>query len=121
MGDMSEKSFQDYYPEDLSYCYGCGRFGMPRNGERPKGWTMLYQPHHDGPPGLNVCSENCANDVRHAMETGPVEQPLKMATNVTMSTEMREAMLDEAVQHGIDEGRMDDLFMAAMKEEESDG
>jgi len=25
MGDMSEKSFQDYYPEDLSYCYGCGR------------------------------------------------------------------------------------------------
>jgi len=22
---MSEKAFQDYYPEDLSYCYGCGR------------------------------------------------------------------------------------------------
>ncbi|MCP4710156.1 MAG: PaaI family thioesterase [Planctomycetes bacterium] len=22
---MSEQAFQDYYPEDLSYCYGCGR------------------------------------------------------------------------------------------------
>ena len=22
---MSEKAFQDYYPSDLSYCYGCGR------------------------------------------------------------------------------------------------
>ena len=22
---MSQKAFQDYYPDDLSYCYGCGR------------------------------------------------------------------------------------------------
>jgi uncharacterized protein (TIGR00369 family) len=22
---MSSKAFQDYYPDDLSYCYGCGR------------------------------------------------------------------------------------------------
>ena len=22
---MSEKAFQDYYPDNLSYCYGCGR------------------------------------------------------------------------------------------------
>jgi acyl-coenzyme A thioesterase PaaI-like protein len=22
---MNEKSFQEYYPEELSYCYGCGR------------------------------------------------------------------------------------------------
>lgn len=22
---MPEKAFQDYYPEELSYCYGCGR------------------------------------------------------------------------------------------------
>jgi acyl-coenzyme A thioesterase PaaI-like protein len=22
---MTEKAFQDYYPDDLSYCYGCGR------------------------------------------------------------------------------------------------
>ncbi len=22
---MSQKAFQDYYPSDLSYCYGCGR------------------------------------------------------------------------------------------------
>ena len=24
-GAMSEKAFQDYYPEHLSHCYGCGR------------------------------------------------------------------------------------------------
>jgi acyl-coenzyme A thioesterase PaaI-like protein len=22
---MNQKAFQDYYPDDLSYCYGCGR------------------------------------------------------------------------------------------------
>jgi len=22
---VSEKAFQDYYPDDLSHCYGCGR------------------------------------------------------------------------------------------------
>jgi len=22
---MTDKAFQDYYPDDLSYCYGCGR------------------------------------------------------------------------------------------------
>jgi acyl-coenzyme A thioesterase PaaI-like protein len=22
---MKEKAFQDYYPDDMSYCYGCGR------------------------------------------------------------------------------------------------
>jgi len=22
---MNKKSFQDYYPDELSYCYGCGR------------------------------------------------------------------------------------------------
>ena len=22
---MTQKAFQDYYPDDLSYCYGCGR------------------------------------------------------------------------------------------------
>jgi len=22
---MGEKAFQDYYPDDLSHCYGCGR------------------------------------------------------------------------------------------------
>jgi hypothetical protein len=104
----------------LIYCYGCGQFRMPRKGVRPKGWTMLYQPHAEGPPGLTVCSEGCADDVREAMERGPVEMPLRAATNITMSTEMRETMLEEAVQFGIDEGHMDDLFHAAMKEEESD-
>ncbi|MEI7671325.1 MAG: PaaI family thioesterase, partial [Deltaproteobacteria bacterium] len=22
---MTKKAFQDYYPDDLSHCYGCGR------------------------------------------------------------------------------------------------
>ena len=22
---MADKAFQDYYPDELSYCYGCGR------------------------------------------------------------------------------------------------
>jgi hypothetical protein len=22
---MNQKSFQDYYPDELSHCYGCGR------------------------------------------------------------------------------------------------
>jgi acyl-coenzyme A thioesterase PaaI-like protein len=25
---MSDKAFQDYYPDDLSYCYGCGRLNQ---------------------------------------------------------------------------------------------
>jgi acyl-coenzyme A thioesterase PaaI-like protein len=25
---MAEKAFQDYYPDDLSYCYGCGRLNQ---------------------------------------------------------------------------------------------
>ena len=25
---MEEKAFQDYYPDDLSYCYGCGRLNQ---------------------------------------------------------------------------------------------
>ncbi len=23
---MNQKAFQDYYPDELSHCYGCGRF-----------------------------------------------------------------------------------------------
>ena len=25
---MADKAFQDYYPDDLSYCYGCGRLNQ---------------------------------------------------------------------------------------------
>ena len=25
---MTEKAFQDYYPENVSYCYGCGRLNQ---------------------------------------------------------------------------------------------
>ena len=25
---MNQKAFQDYYPDELNYCYGCGRFNV---------------------------------------------------------------------------------------------
>lgn len=78
---------------------------------------MLYQPHPEGPPGLNVCSEKCKAELRVALAKGPVTSPLRVVSNVTMSAEMREQMMTEAVQHAIDEGLMDDLFLAAVKDE----
>jgi hypothetical protein len=105
----------------LVYCYGCGRFGLPRQGQRPRGWSLLYQPHQEGPPGLHVCSEGCANDVRAAIVKGPVTAPLRMASGVTMPSELRQMMLDEAVQFAIDSGRMDDLFLGALQAERDEG
>lgn len=102
----------------LIYCYGCGRFGMPRKGKLPRNWGTLYQPHPEGPPGLSVCSEKCKTDVQAALVKGPVTGPLRMASNVTMDSEMREQMMREATQFAIDEGRMDDLFQAALMEED---
>lgn len=29
---MEEKAFQDYYPEDVSHCYGCGRLNQRGHG-----------------------------------------------------------------------------------------
>lgn len=79
---------------------------------------MLYQPHAQGPSGLNVCSPSCADDVRAAMTKGPLTGPLKMASGVAMGAEMKKAMMDEAMQYAIDNGRMDDRFLAALREEE---
>lgn len=80
----------------------------------PQGWSVLYQPHPDAPAGLLVCSEQCASEVRIAMALGPVTAPLRMVTGMAMSAEMRSAMIDEAMQHAIDSGRLDDLFLAAL-------
>ena len=105
----------------LIYCYGCGRFGLPRRGgKKPDGWSVLYQPHPEGPPGLHVCSAKCKVEVQDALAQGPVVGPLRTASNVTMGTDMREQMMREAMQHAIDEGRMDDLFLEALKEETDD-
>lgn len=51
------KAFQDYYPEQLSYCYGCGR--LNEHGLQIKSYwdgdetVCLYQPrpHHIAIPG----------------------------------------------------------------------
>lgn len=69
----------------LVFCYGCGKFGLPRGAPPvPRGWKVLYQPHPDGPPGLHVCSDGCADRVRKAMARGPVLEPLEIASDFGM-------------------------------------
>lgn len=97
----------------LRFCYGCGRFGLP-GSKRTSNWKMLYQPHRDAPPALSVCSDACAAEVVEALAKGPIRQPLRVATDVVMSAEMRETMIEEAMQHAIDSGRADDLFLQAL-------
>ena len=54
---MPEKSFQDYYPDELSYCYGCGRLNTAglhiqsfwEGGEAVCRYTPL--PEHIALPG----------------------------------------------------------------------
>ena len=54
---MSEKAFQDYYPDVLSYCYGCGR--LNEDGLQIKSYwdgdesVCVYRPrpYHTAVPG----------------------------------------------------------------------
>ncbi|MCP5158730.1 MAG: PaaI family thioesterase [Gammaproteobacteria bacterium] len=54
---MSSKAFQDYYPEELSHCYGCGR--LNEQGHQLKSYwdgeetvaSFTPQPHHIAIPG----------------------------------------------------------------------
>lgn len=54
---MNEKAFQDYYPDDLSHCYGCGR--LNENGLQIKSYwdgdesVAIFQPrpYHTAIPG----------------------------------------------------------------------
>ena len=54
---MTQKAFQDYYPDHLSYCYGCGR--LNERGLQIKSYwdgdetvcTFHPQPHHTAMPG----------------------------------------------------------------------
>ncbi|HNS14055.1 MAG TPA: PaaI family thioesterase [Syntrophorhabdaceae bacterium] len=55
---MEEKSFQDYYPEELSHCYGCG--SMNKAGLHIRSYwdgeesfaRLTPQPHHIATPGF---------------------------------------------------------------------
>jgi acyl-coenzyme A thioesterase PaaI-like protein len=55
---VSEKAFQDYYPDDLSHCYGCGR--LNEHGHQIKSYwdgeetvcTFHPQPYHTAIPGF---------------------------------------------------------------------
>ncbi|MFH2009494.1 MAG: PaaI family thioesterase [bacterium] len=54
---MSDKAFQDYYPDDVSQCYGCGR--LNEHGHRIKSYwdgeesvcVFTPEPHHTAIPG----------------------------------------------------------------------
>ena len=54
---MNEKAFQDYYPDDLSHCYGCGR--LNENGLQIKSYwdgdesVAIFRPraYHTAIPG----------------------------------------------------------------------
>ncbi|MBW2059591.1 MAG: PaaI family thioesterase [Deltaproteobacteria bacterium] len=54
---MTKKAFQDYYPDDLSHCYGCGR--LNRRGLHIKSYwdgdetvsTFHPKPYHTAIPG----------------------------------------------------------------------
>lgn len=54
---MIELAFQDYYPEELSYCYGCGR--LNQDGLQIKSYwqgeesvcVFTPRPHHIAVPG----------------------------------------------------------------------
>jgi acyl-coenzyme A thioesterase PaaI-like protein len=54
---MTQKAFQDYYPDDLSHCYGCGR--LNEHGLQIKSYwegdesvcTFTPKPYHTAIPG----------------------------------------------------------------------
>jgi len=54
---VNQKAFQDYYPDDLSHCYGCGR--LNEHGHQIKSYwdgeesvcTFLPKPYHTAIPG----------------------------------------------------------------------
>ncbi len=54
---MDEKAFQDYYPEELSHCYGCGR--LNEHGLKIRSYwdgcqavaVLEPRPYHIGIPG----------------------------------------------------------------------
>ena len=54
---MSNKAIQDYYPDDLSHCYGCGRLN-PHGHQIKTRWdgdetVSVFEPHpeHTAIPG----------------------------------------------------------------------
>jgi acyl-coenzyme A thioesterase PaaI-like protein len=54
---VNQKAFQDYYPDDLAHCYGCGR--LNEYGHQIKSYwdgeetvcTFLPRPYHTAIPG----------------------------------------------------------------------
>jgi acyl-coenzyme A thioesterase PaaI-like protein len=54
---MAEKAFQDYYPDDVSHCYGCGRLnehGLQLKSRWDGDETVAYfrpRPEHTAIPG----------------------------------------------------------------------
>lgn len=95
---MEQRAFQDYYPDDLSYCYGCGR--LNEHGLQIKSrWdgeetvaTFAPRPYHTAIPGYvyggliaslidchgtGTASAAAYRAEGRAMDTGP---PLRFVT-----------------------------------------
>lgn len=100
------------YLNRLTYCYGCGRFGMPQAGSKqhlPRGWALLYQPHRHAPPALPCCSLACKDKVRSHMQGEPIFEPLVSADDIAiMPVEQRLAMMAE-IQHAVEEMLAEEL------------
>lgn len=55
---MTDKAFQDFYPDDLAYCYGCGK-NNDRGHQLKSHWDgdeavarFMPKPHHTAIPGF---------------------------------------------------------------------
>ncbi|WDP92225.1 MAG: PaaI family thioesterase [Desulfobacter sp.] len=55
---MTEKAFQDYYPDEFNHCYGCGKLNQKGHQLKSR-WdgdeTVAYftpKPHHTAVPGF---------------------------------------------------------------------
>jgi hypothetical protein len=55
---MPQKSFQDYYPDSLAHCYGCGK--LNEHGHQIKSYWdgeesvchFMHKPYHISVPGF---------------------------------------------------------------------
>jgi len=104
MDGMRQKAIQDYYPDHLNQCYGCG--GLNTHGLRIKSYwlgdravcTFIPQPYHMGPPGyvyggllasLIDCHGNATAVAAACQEAGrePDSEPLWRYLTATLHVE----------------------------------
>lgn len=113
---MSEKAFQDYYPDDLSHCYGCGR--LNEKGHQIKSFwdgdeSVMHftpKPHHTAIPGfvyggliaslIDCHSTGTAAAAAYREEGRPMdsEPPLRYVTGSLKVTYLRPTPIDTTLE-----------------------